>query len=185
MASVAERLITAEEFASWPDAADGSRHELIRGVVVTMPPPGFLHGVVQIRVGGMVDAHVRPRKLGRVTVESGMLTERDPDTVRGPDVAFWSVERLPLEQTPRGYPDVAADLCIEILSPGKGLRAALDKIHEYFERGVRLVWIVDPEARTVAIYRSPDEGRIVHGNAILTGEDVLPDFRCRVSEIFE
>lgn len=185
MATVAEKLITVEEFARMPHPLDGSKQELVRGVIVTMPPPGFLHGVVQLRVGGLLDQHVRPRKLGRVTVESGVVTERDPDTVRGPDVAFWSAERIPLDQLPAGYPDVAADLCIEVLSPKKSWQSLLEKIREYFERGVRLVWIVDPEARTVTIYRSPDEGRVLHESAFLTGEDVLPEFRCRVGEIFE
>jgi len=114
MTIVAQTLLTAEEFAQRPEPSDGSKEELVRGVVITMPPPGFDHGMCQVRVCGLIDQHARPRRLGRVTVESGLITERGPDTVRGPDVAYWSAERLPFDQRPRGYPDVAADLCVEI-----------------------------------------------------------------------
>ena len=185
MATVAEKLITAEEFAKMPNPPDGSKQELVKGVIVTMPPPGFDHGVCQVRVANLVDTHARTNKQGRVTVETGLVTEQDPDTVRGPDVSFWSLERLPLDKRPKGYPDVAADLCVEVLSPRKRLRIIKEKIREYFARGVRMVWVVDPEDRTVTAYRSPDEGRVLHESAILTGEDVLPGFTCRVSELFE
>lgn len=185
MATVAEKLITAEEFIEMPDPRDGSKQELIRGVVVAMPPPGFNHGVCQLRVGGLMDHHARTNQQGRVTVESGVITERDPDTVRGPDVSFWSKERLPFHLKPKGYPDVAPDLCVEVLSPFKKLRLLLQKLKEYFERGVRMVWIIDPEERTVTVYRSATEGKILHESATLSGEDVLPGFSCRVADLFD
>src|SRR5437899_2132623 len=145
MATVAQRLITAEEFARMPDPADGAKQELVRGEIITMPPPGFDHGLCQGRIYALLDAHVRSHQLGRVTVETGLVTEREPDTVRGPDVAYWSYERLPRNQRPQGYPDTAADFCVEALSPKKRLRQIREKIREYFERGVRMVWVVDPE----------------------------------------
>src|SRR2546430_15735333 len=111
MATVTEKLITAEEFARMSDPPDGSKQELVRGVIVTMPPPGFDHGVCQVRAANLIDTHARTNRLGRVTVETGLVTEQDPDTVRGPDISFWSVSLLPLDQLPQGYPDVAADLC--------------------------------------------------------------------------
>jgi Uma2 family endonuclease len=184
MVTVAQKLITAEEFAEMPDPVDGSKEELVRGVIVTMPPPGFRHGATQVRVTSILDQFARPRKLGRVTVETGVITERDPDTVRGPDVSYWSAERLPLDQEPQGYPDVPADLCVEVLSSAKAMRRVREKIREYFTRGVLMVWIVDPEERTVTVYRSPDEARLFHESATLTGDDVLPGFACPVSELF-
>jgi Uma2 family endonuclease len=57
-------------------------------------------------------------------------------------------------------------------------------MREYFERGVRLVWVVDPEDHTVMVYRSPDEGRLLHETSMLSGEEVLPEFSCRVAELF-
>lgn len=184
MASVADKLVTAEEFHEMPEPADGSRQELVRGRIVSMPPPGFRHGLCQVRIAGILDQFARSTHQGRVTVESGVVTERGPDSVRGPDVAYWSVERLPLHQEPVGYPEVAPDLCVEVLSPADRIRDVRGKMGEYFARGVRLVWIVDPDDRTVAIYRSLDEGRIFHENATLTGEDVLPGFTCQVADLF-
>jgi len=184
MPSVAEKLITAEQFARMPEPADGTKQELVRGVIVTMPPPGFAHGHCQLRVGSFLDSYARSSKRGRVTVETGLITQRDPDTVRGPDVAFWSVESLPLEQWPEGYPEVAADLCVAVLSIHKRLAQLREKLREYFARGVRMVWIVDPEDHTVTVYRSPDEGRLLHESAILSAEDILPGFSCRVAEFF-
>jgi Uma2 family endonuclease len=122
--------------------------------------------------------------LGRVTVESGVVTERDPDTVRGPDVSYWSYERLPADQEPEGYPEVAADLCVEVLSPSDRPGKMREKVREYFTRGVRMVWLIDSDDRNVWVYRAPDEARVLHESATLSGEDVLPGFTCRVADLF-
>ena len=183
MATVAQKLITAEEFIKMPSPPDGSKQELVRGEIITMPR-GFRHGVCQLRAARVLDNYAGSTKRGRVTVETGVVIERDPDTVRGPDVSFWSFERLPLDQEPEGYPDVAPDVCVEILSPDKRLKRILEKLREYFAKGVRMVWIIDPEDRTVTVYRSAEEGRLLHESATLAGEDVLPGFSCRVAEFF-
>jgi Uma2 family endonuclease len=184
MSAVAPKLITAAEFILMPNPPDGSKQELVRGEIVTMPPPGFKHGICQVNAAVLIRTHAKSHRQGRVTVETGLVTEVDPDTVRGPDVAFWSFERLPEHLLPVGYPDVAADLCVEVLSPDKRLRKILEKLQEYFNRGVRLVWIIDPEERTVTVYRSAEEGKVLHETATLSGEDVLPGFSCRVAELF-
>ncbi len=185
MSSVASSPLTAEEFAQRPKPPDGSKEELVRGVVITMPPPGFDHGACQMRVGGLLDQHARPRRLGRVTMESGLITEQGPDTVRGPDVAYWSAERLPFDQRPRGYPAVAADLCVEILSPSDRAVDIAEKVREYLERGVRLVWVIDPEDRTVTIHAPNQEPRVLADTATLTGGDVLPEFQVLVADLFD
>lgn len=185
MTTTAVKLITAAEFARMPDPPDDGKQELVRGVIVTMLPPGFRHGACQSNVAFLLQTYARSNRNGRVTVESGLQTEFDPDTVRGPDVAFWGIERLPLDRTPEVYPDVAADLCVEILSPSDTPRGMQEKVREYLKRGVRLVWVVDPEARTATIYRQPGDGHLLWDDATLTGEDVLPGFQCRVAEFFE
>lgn len=183
--STATKLLTAEEFAKLPNPADGSKQELVRGEVVTMPPPGFIHGIVQNNVSFSLTAYARQTKSGRVTVESGVVTERDEDTVRGPDVAYWSYERLPADQVPEGYANVAPDLCVEVLSPSNTEQRTTRKVAEYFACGARMVWVVDPEERTVTIYRKPGEGRVLWEDAAITGEDVLPGFSCALTEFFQ
>jgi Uma2 family endonuclease len=184
MATAAQKLITAEEFFLMPEPGDGSQQELVRGEIVMTPPPGFRHGLRQGNAYWLLESFARTSKLGRVTVESGVITERDPDTVRGPDVAYWSYDRLPADQEPVGYPEVAADLCVEVMSQYSRLEKILEKLREYFARGVRMVWIIDPDNRLVHVYRSADEGRILRENDALSGEDVLPGFSCRVAELF-
>jgi Uma2 family endonuclease len=184
MTTTAVKLLTAAEFARMPEPPDGAKEELVRGVIVTMPAPGFRHGVCQTNIASLLHTHARATRCGRVTVESGLQTEFDPDTVRGPDVAFWSNERLPLDQMPEVYPDAAADLVVEIQSPSSRRRTTQEKIREYLNRGVRMIWVVDPEVRSVTIYRQPSEGRLLWEDATLTGEDVLPGFQCRVAEFF-
>jgi Uma2 family endonuclease len=184
MTPTATKLITAKEFAMMPNPPDGSKQELVRGEIVTMPPPSFRHGECQLAIGSLLRQYVRANRLGRVTTESGLRTESDPDTVRGPDVAFWSAERLPLDQTPEVYPEVAADLCVEILSPSNTRAQIRDKIREYFRSNVRMVWIVDTDNRTVTVFRRAGAGQELRDDEMLTGEDVLPGFSCPVAEFF-
>jgi Uma2 family endonuclease len=182
--STTTKLLTAAEFAARPDPADGSKEELVRGEVITMPPPGFVHGIVQLNVATLLKVFAKQNKLGRVTVESGTVTELDPDSVRGPDIAFWSFERVPLKQVPEVYPDVAPDLCVEVKSPSNTPAKTTLKVREYFKSGVRLVWVVDPEERTVTVYRKPGRGEVFWEDDTITGEDVLPGFSCPVAEFF-
>ncbi len=177
-----KRLLSAEEFFLLPHAPNGFEQELVRGEVITMPPPGAMHGVCCLKVGRRIGNFVEDNDRGTVTCnDAGFVTERDPDSVRGPDVAFWSKERL--QVIPIGYIEIAPDMLVEVLSPGNTSRQIWAKLKEYFARGVRLVWVLAPEDRTLTIYRTLDEGRVLHETATVTGEDVLPGFTCRVSDL--
>jgi len=176
------KLITAEEFARMPNPPDGSRQELVRGRIETMPPPGGRHGFccskMDRRVGGFIEQH----GLGSVFAnDTGFITGQGPDTVRGADVSFWSKERLP--EIPEGYIDVAPDLAIEVLSPHDRFARLQLKVNEYLTKGVRLIWIVDPEDRSVTVYRPNQQPAILFENDTLAGEDVLPGFSCLVAEL--
>ncbi|MBN9519793.1 Uma2 family endonuclease [bacterium] len=185
MSTAAANRLTAEEFARLPNPPDGSKQELVRGKIVTLPPNGFLHGFVQGNVASLLKAHVRQHKLGRVTVESGVITEQGPDTVRGPDVAFWSYQRVPQGDVPVVYANEPADLVTEVVSPGNTKQRMTLKVRKYFNSGVRLVWVVHPEERTVIVYTKPGDGTVLWEDATLTGGDVLPGFRCPVAEFFQ
>jgi Uma2 family endonuclease len=178
------KLLTADEFARLPDPIDGSKQELVRGEVIVLPPPGFLHGKVQTNVAFLLEAFNRSANIGHVILETGVITEEDPDTVRGPDVSFWTYQRLPEDTLPEVYAKVPPDLCVEILSPSNTERKVDRKIREYFSGGVKMVWIVDPEARRVEVYREPGNGRVLWEDATLTGDDVVPGFSCKVSDFF-
>ena len=184
MSVATKKLLTAEEFAKLPNPIDGSKQELVRGEVITMPPPGFVHGIVQGNVYFALQTHARQSQSGRVTVESGLITDEGPDSVRGPDVAFWGYERLPADHVPVVYANVAADLVVEVRSLSNTDEKMTRKVREYFASGVRMVWVVDPEDRTATVYRGPGNGTVLWEDATITGEDVLPGFRCPVAEFF-
>lgn len=184
MIKTASRLIDAEAFQSIPDPSNGVRQELIAGKVVTMPPPSFRHGEALLSIGAILQAFIRKHRLGRIVTESGVITERDPDSVRGPDIAYWSKERLPLGVAVDGYPEVAADIVVEIISESKRRRAVKRKLKEYFSCGIRLVCVVDLEERTLTIYDNPKKGQLFENDAVVEGGDVLPGFRCSVGEFF-
>jgi Uma2 family endonuclease len=177
------RLITAEEFALMPDPPDGSLQELVKGVVITMPPPGAPHGRCCMKTGRRLDVFVEEKKLGHVLCnDTGFVTERAPDSVRGADVAFWSFERLPV--LPNGYIEIAPDLAVEVVSPTDHFVRLNRKIRQYLERGVRLIWVIDPEDRSVTVYRKGAPDEYLTENDTLSGGDVLPGFTVKVSELF-
>jgi Uma2 family endonuclease len=175
------RAVTAEELFQYPDA---KYYELVRGVPRVCEPPGGVHG----RIAGSIVAHLRNHVerlgLGTVLVESGYVLQRAPDTVRGPDVSFVSLARLPPEQIPEQFIPGAPDLAVEILSPSSRWSEVEEKIADYFAAGARLVWVVDPGERR-AIVRYPDRPpRVVAAGESLDGEDVVPGFALAVAELF-
>jgi Uma2 family endonuclease len=184
MSTVASKLLTAEEFIQLPDPKDGSKRELVRGEVIVMPGPGLEHGEIQGKVYFLIMSYLQQNRIGRVMVESGTVTERDPDTVRGPDISFYSKDRLPLDMRVVGYHDKSPDLCVEVISPSNSKKELREKINEYFLAGVKMVWVIDPEDRSIIILRAPDEGRTLFDDAIVDGGDVLPGFSCKVSDLF-
>jgi Uma2 family endonuclease len=183
MTTATQKLITAEEFARMPDPPDGSRQELVKGVIITMPPPGRRHGVCCLKIGRRIGAYVDENQLGTAASnDTGFLMERDPDTVRGPDISFWSRAKLP--EVPEGYIEVVPDLVVEVVSPSDHYARVQRKVNHYLEKGVRLIWVVDPEDRSVAVFRENVKTKILSENEVLSGEDVLPGFTCPVAELF-
>ncbi len=182
MSPVMTQLITAEEFARMPDPADGSKQELVKGEIETMPPPQGHHGYLQTEFAAILREFVKPNKLGWIVTESGTILERDPDTVRGPDVSFYSILRWP--KRPTAYFDIAPDLAIEILSPSDRRKKVREKIEGYISTGVRQVWLVDPDAETITVYAGSMRGLEYGASDTLDGGVVLPGFSCPVAEFF-
>lgn len=175
------RLVTAEELFDCPDV----KHlELVRGVPRVCEPPGGVHGRLAMRLGGRLDQHVNRLGLGTVLVEAGYVLEREPDTVRGPDVSFLSVTRLAPDRIPEQFILGAPDLAVEILSPGDSWSEIEEKVREYLAGGVRLVWLVDPRERRVTV-RYPDRPpRMLATDGVLDGEDVVPGCSLPLEDLF-
>ncbi len=184
MPVLATRPMTADEFFRMETPLAG-KYELVKGEVVHMPPPGFPHGEIQVNIAFAIKSFLRSKRIGRVVTESGALLEREPDTVRGPDVSFYSQERLPLNRKVRTYHDLPPDLAVEVLSPDDRVRDVNEKISEYLAAGVRVVWLVRPEERNVTVYSVSAEPKTYEVNDTLPGGEVLPGFECLVGDFFE
>ena len=175
------RIVTAEELFQYPDA---KYYELVRGVPRVSEPPGGVHGVIAGRIMARLGHHVERLGLGTVMVEAGYVLQRAPDTVRGPDVSFVSLARLPPERIPEQFIPGAPDLAVEVLSPSSRWSEVEEKLADYFTAGARLVWVVDPEERRV-IVRYPDRPpKVVAAGESLDGEDVVPGFALAIAELF-
>ena len=175
------RLLTIEEFERLPD--DGWRMELVRGQLVREPPAGFEHGGIALRIGSRLLRFVDENALGMVVgTDSGFVLADEPPTVRAPDVAFVREDRLDFDRT--RFAPLAPDLAVEVLSPSNTMSEIHDKILDYLDAGSSLVWVVDPQSRTVTTYRSREEIRLIQADGEIDGADVLPGFRCKVAELF-
>jgi Uma2 family endonuclease len=176
-----EKLITGEELLAMGDIGPA---QLIRGRIVKMTPAGYPHGLTEFNIGALLHNFVRSKNLGWVLGgEAGVYTRRNPDSVRGVDVAFISRERLAQAQ-PGGYLDVAPELIVEVVSPNDLWSEITSKLTEYFGIGVQMVWVVDPHKQQVHVYRSLTELVILSREDEITGGDVLPGFSVPVSEFF-
>lgn len=175
-------LITGEELAEMGDIGPC---ELVEGRIMPMSPTGDEHAGIEVIVATALQQFVRSHDLGRVRAgEVGIYTRRNPDTVRGADVLFISNERYARKQS-ASYLDVAPDLIVEIMSPNDRWSEVTQKLREYFAMGVRLVWVVDPKARSVYAYRALTDVREFSANDTLPGDDVLPGFSVPVAGLFE
>jgi Uma2 family endonuclease len=179
--AVAEKLMTAEDLLQ---LSGTGRYELVKGVLVEMTPPGYEHGKYANRLNYLITHHVMQNDLGEVVAaETGFRLSRNPDTVRAPDVAFISKARRPATP-PTGYADFAPDLVAEVVSPNDDPDEIQSKVTDWLNAGVRLVLVVYPRSRQVAVYRSLREVTVLTETDALTAPDVLPGFSCPVSDLF-
>jgi Uma2 family endonuclease len=175
-----EQITTAEQLL----AANLQHCELIGGELVMMSPAGFDHGGIAGNIAIALGAFVKPHRLGMVpTAEPGFQIAHDPDTVRAPDVAFVRADRIPPGGV-KGFFQGAPDIAVEIISPNDRASEVAAKAQDWLQAGCPVVWVVDPETRTVAVYRSLQEITILTVAETLTGGDVLPGFSVPVAEIF-
>ena len=179
------RLLTAEQYAALPDL--GYPSELVRGRIVRMNIPKPLHGLVCSNTNFIVSSHVRKHQLGWVFCnDSGVITERAPDSVRGPDVAYCSYKRLPKRSRPgQDYLSVAPELAFEVRSSNDSWSKLEAKVEEYLEAGVLVVCVADPKGEFVRVYTPDAATRQLSGDDVLKLPGVLPGFSVRIREFFD
>ncbi len=176
-------LLTAEDLMRLH--SKGVRGELVRGVLNETIASGVEHGEIVMQLGLLLGNFVVPRRLGRlIGSDAGVLLERSPDTVREPDIAFISAERLPLRQRVTGYAEVAPDLVVEIMSPTDSADALQDKARMWLTHGVKLVWVIHPDQRRVDVHRLEQPVERLNEHDQLDGLEALPGFHCPVASIF-
>ena len=183
MATVTEVLYTAEEYARLPDR--GVPTELVKGKVVSMNVPAPRHGEICIVIARLVGNYAEEHRLGRmVGNDSGVITERNPDTVRGPDLAFYTYARVPPGPMPQGYLNIVPELVFEVRSPTDRWARILRKVTEYLDAGVTVVCVCDQMTETVHVYRGDEEPQILHGDNELKLPDILGEFAVPVRRFF-
>ena len=183
MSAAATRLMTAEEFYVWAELSENAEkwHELDEGIPVQRPVSSVWHGTVCWLVTVIIGPYFMSR-CGFLAIRCGLLVHRNPDTVRGPDVAAFAT-RPAFENLPRGPAIEIPTLVVEVLSPPDRLGRTNRRVRDYRRRGVPMIWVVDPEDRTVEVHTATDT--VLHEHAEeLVGDPELPGFRCPVSAFF-
>ena len=172
-----ETDMTLEEFLQ----SDLERYEYVKGELIPMPPTSGEHGDISSNIQWRLYSHVRENQLGRVyTSDTGFQIG---DRVLMPDIAFVSSARLPEDR--RKAFAIPPDLAVEVVSPTDAQFRVVEKALVYLSAGTRLVWVIEPVAKTVTVYRSETDIKTLTREDTLTGEDVVEGFSCRVSQLFE
>ena len=182
MSAVVEQTYTPEDLLAMPDR---KRYELVDGQLVERHM-SRLSSWVGGRLHRFIDTFVDEHQRGWAWhADQGYVCFPDsPRKVRFPDVSYVSKHRLPEGLTSDGYIYVPPDLAVEVVSPNDSSYEVHRKVLEYLDAGVALVWVIDPEARMAQIYRRDGSTNLLREDGELSGEDVLPGFRCRLAAIF-
>lgn len=179
MSMIAAPPISADELLRMPD---GDRFELVNGELVEQDM-----GAISGWVGGQAFAKLNDysKTYGGTAFGDGVGYQcyaDDPDRVRRPDASYLRPGRL--AEIPDGHMTIAPDLVVEVVSPNDLYRDVESKVDEYLEAGVRMVWVINPANRSVRVFRQGRPLMELRSPDDLTGDDILPEFRCRVSDLF-
>lgn len=176
--------VTPEELLAMPD---GGHYELVDGKLRERKL-GALSNVIAMRMGRRLADHCEDNDLGWLfAADQGyQCFPWQPDQVRRADVSFIRLERYPLERlSADGFTTIPPDLAVEVVSPDDLASALDEKVAEYLRAGVKLVWVIRPAVRAVQVFRADRSESWLWGvDAELSGEDVIPGFRCKVADLF-
>jgi Uma2 family endonuclease len=177
-------LITASEFSQSGPQTDC--FELVRGELIPMPPPGGKHGVVCVNTGFLLKGYTK--QIGHGVVmgnDAGIITEKDPDSVRGVDVALFLHPAWNGDAALEGYTDQIADLLVEVRSPSQSWSAVVAKVGEYLQMGVKLVWVVDPKVKRLTVFSPDREPETFAAENEWDGGAILSGLHFKVADLFE
>lgn len=176
-------LLTADDLLRLHDQGVGG--ELIRGVLGGTVSTGQGHGKIAARlVAALVDFVDSARSGTVVTSQTGVLVDPDRDMVREPDIAFTAADRHPVGTEVEGRTEVMPDLVVEIAAQGDTIASVNDRAEMWLRHGVRLVWVVHPDTRTVDVHQPDDPVAILAEDDDLDGLDVLTGFTCPLGPVF-
>lgn len=183
----AGRRLTAADLAALPTELPSGPvdYELDNGRLIVMSPPGHRHGSLQNRIGALFQSQGEEAGYGRAFTEVGIVLWRNPDRVVGADVAFVCNARLPLKDSPEGYLETIPDLVVEVRSKNDTAEEMEQKTRDYLKAGVRVVWVVDGEARTVTVVEAGGKRLVLGENDTLAAEQVVPGLRRKVATLFD
>lgn len=179
---VANTPVTPEQLLAMPDSKG---LEIVAGKIMENKV-GAESSELAAELVGLLLQYLRANRLGRVFVPDVCFQcfPHDPTMVRKPDVAFLSYSKWPANKRLGAFIKVAPELAIEVLSPNDVIKEVNDKVKDYLAAGVSTVWVVNEFRRYVEVHSSKEPPRIASLNDELTCEEILPGFRCQVSEIF-
>jgi Uma2 family endonuclease len=183
--ATATSLLTAEQYMALPDSFDGPT-ELVKGVLITMTPPPPRHGEICFQTAYLLRRYLDDHPIGRVvTNDSSMLTERDPDSVRGPDVSYYSYKQVPKGPLPRGLLAVPPEVVFEVRSQSDRWSKLHSKVAEYLNVGVKAVCVLDDDTRTVHVFYPDREPQVLGGDEEFSLPSILDGFRVKARQFFE
>ncbi len=182
----ATKLMTADEFYEFcnrPENA-GKHFELERGEVVEVSRPGSKHCHVCTNITRILSNFTFAVGEGMVFCnDAGIVWERDPDTVRGPDISYYD-RTTEYDQLNPKYLEEPPVLAVEVVSPNDRPNRINRRVQQFLGWGTRAVWLLDPDDRTLAVHRAGQLTVTLDGNDELAGDPEIPGFRCRVADFF-
>jgi Uma2 family endonuclease len=173
--------LTAQDLEKIQAQLPDNRMELVDGEIIVMPPSGYESDEVASEFSGQLRNWVRPRKLGRVT-GAGAGFNLPNENTRAPDVSFVRAERLKI--SPRSFADLAPDLMVKVKSPTDSLKKLRDKIQEFLVLGTLVGILINPEVRSLEVYRLGQDAVVLGDGDTLTLPDLLPGWEIAVSELW-
>jgi Uma2 family endonuclease len=180
-ATATKTVYTPEDLLVMPD---GKGYELVDGQLVERKmgaESSWVGGRLHSRLDRFCEEHERGWAL---MPEAGyQCFPHDPGRVRKPDVSFIRYGRLPGGMLPKGWIRIRPDLAVEVVSPNDLAEELDEKLADYEKVGVPLIWVIHLGSRTAMVYRGAGTVSRLHEDDELSGEDVIPGFRCRVRDI--